>query len=422
MRRANRTAIAVLVAVCALAAAACSGSDDSSSGPTTTAAPTSSAPEDAGDSPSTSSTLPSGPTAPTPTTADGEFKVSGTEIVDPDGRAFVPIGTNMNGPHSFFDVTTMGRAAGLQQQWGFNTIRLVTCQPGGCQDQDQTANNDLDGIVAEYTSQRMVVMIDYHQLGFGEAATPQQIQAGVEFWTGMASRFKDNPYVWFNLFNEPEASYHDATRGGTAPTRWKAQHQPVIDAIRATGATNIIVIDDTQAGQGATDWWNIGESPAEDSGILSEGANLVDPAHRIVFSVHGYDVWGYPNDGSDDCSNRYTDAQRDVRFRSYVDRVHGLGFPLLVGELGFRPDDEATSGLSLHGEYGGQPPCGSTTLLAAETVYRVAPQEHLGVIVWHGFDLTTDGPQAWDLAGSPPTNLTDFGQLQYDYAQQLAGR
>jgi hypothetical protein len=141
-----------------------------------------------------------------------------------------------------------------------------------------------------------------------------------------------------------------------------------------------------------------------------------------VFSVHGYDVWGFPNDGSDDCSHRYTDAQRDARFRSYVDRVHGLGFPLLVGELGFRPTDQPTSGVSYHGEGGAQPPCGSTMLLAAETVYRVAPQTRLGVIVWHGFDLTADGPQAWDLVGDPPTNLTHFGQLQWDYAQRLAGR
>ena len=93
--------------------------------------------------------------------------------------------------------------------------------------------------------------------------------------------------------------------------------------------------------------------PRRGFGVLCEGANLVDPARRLVFSVHGYDVWGFPNDGSDDCSNRYSDAQRDARFRSYVDRVHGLGFPLLVGELGFRPTDQATSGLSIHGEYGG---------------------------------------------------------------------
>ena len=38
------------------------------------------------------------------------------------------------------------------------------------------------------------------------------------------------------------------------------------------------------------------------------------------------------------------------------------------------------------------------------------------MITWHGFDLTTDGPQAWDLEGAPPTNLTPFGQLQWDYA------
>ena len=182
------------------------------------------------------------------------------------------------------------------------------------------------------------------------------------------------------------------------------------------------MIDDTQAGMGANDWWYITESPAEDSAVLSEGANLVDPARRLVFSVHAYDVWGFPADGSEDCSPRYTDAQRDARFRSYVDRVHALGLPLLVGELGFRPTDRPTTGVGLHGEGSGQPPCGSTMLLAAETVYRVAPQTGLGVITWHGFDLTADGPQAWDLVGSPPTNLTHMGQLHWDYAQRLAGR
>ena len=281
----------------------------------------------------------------------------------------------------------------------------------------QTANNDLDGIVAEYTSRRMVVMIDYHQLGFGVAATAADIQAAVAFWTGMADRFKDNPYVWFNLYNEPDASYNDYTLGGSAPERWRAQHQPVIDAIRAEGATNVLVLDDTQAGMGADDFWHIEPSPSEQSAVMTEGPNLVDPVHRLVFSVHAYDAWGFPNDGSDDCSNRYSDEQRDARFRSYVDRVHGLGLPLLVGELGFRPTDQEASGVSYHGGGGTQPPCGSTTMLAAETVYRVAPSENLGVIVWHGFDLTTDGAQAWSLTGSPPTNLTAFGQLQWDYAR-----
>jgi mannan endo-1,4-beta-mannosidase len=325
----------------------------------------------------------------------------------------------MNGPNAFFDVPTKGKAAELQQGWGFNTIRLVTCLAGGCQGGGSTVNNDLNGIVQEYTSRKMVVIIEYHQLGFGAAASASDIQTAIGFWSDLASRFKDNPYVWFNLFNEPEANYNDYTIGGSAPVRWRNQHQPVINAVRAKGAHNVILIDDTQAGQGAADWWHMGPSPASDSGILTEGRNLVDPEHRLVFSVHAYDVWGFPSDDDPSCANRYTDAQRDDRFRSYIDRVHQQDLALMIGEVGFKPDEKPTTGVGYHGEAGGQPPCGSTILLAAETVYRVAPAEKVGVLVWHGFDLTTEGPQNWDLKGNPPTNLTHLGQMQYDYAHRL---
>ena len=292
----------------------------------------------------------------------------------------------------------------------------MTCLPGGCHGPENSVNNDLEAIVAEYRAQRMVVMVDYHQLGFGATASAADIAAAVEFWTDIANRFKDNPYVWFNLFNEPEA-------GDGAAQRWRAQHQPVIDAIRATGATNIIVIDDTQAGQGAADWWSIGESPEADSGVLSEGPNLVDPVGRLAFDVHPYDVWGFPNDDDPTCATRYTDEQRDARFASYVQRVYDRGFPLLAGEFGFRAGDRPTSGVSYHGDLSGNhPPCGSTNLLAAETAYRVAPSFDLGMILWHGFDLTTTGPRP-GTSWAAPANLTQLGQLQWDYAgTRPAGR
>jgi mannan endo-1,4-beta-mannosidase len=404
--------------VLVLVLAACTGGHQGGGGPTTSG-PAIVAPGGGNGAPGTSSALGKAPAARKGT---GQFEVDKTEIFDPAGRPFVPVGTNMNGPNSFFDVPTKGQAATLQDGWGFNTVRLVTCLSSGCQGATSTANNDLPGIVAEYTARKMVVMIDYHQLGFGAAATSPEVQTAVGFWTDMAKQFKNNPYVWFNLFNEPEANFNDYKVGLTAPERWRAQHQPVISAIRAAGANNVIVIDDTQAGQGAADWWSIGESPAADSGILAAGPKLVDPAHRLVFSVHAYDVWGFPNDNDPTCRSRYTDAQRDARFASYVDRVHGLNLPLIIGELGFRPSDNPTSGVSYHGESGGQPPCGSTMLLAAETVYRVAPARRVGVLVWHGFDLTTDGAQAWKLSGNPPSNLTHLGQMQYQYIRQLGLR
>jgi mannan endo-1,4-beta-mannosidase len=352
--------------------------------------------------------------------AGGNFEIGAGRIIGPDGRTFVPVGTNLNGPNSFFDVPTKGLSANLQDRWGFNTIRLVTCLPGGCHSGGATVNNDLDGIVAEFTSRRMVVIVDYHQLGFGDAASPADVAAATGFWRDLARRFKANPYVWFNLFNEPDASSNDARLGSTAPARWRAQHQPVIDAIRAEGAQNVIVVDDTQAGQGAADWWQIGPSPEADSGVLSEGANLRDPAGRLVFSVHAYDVWGYPSTDDPTCTNRYSDAQRDTRFRSYVERARAKGLTLLVGELGFRPTDDVRTGFSDHGErYGRQPPCGSTQRLSAETVYRLAPSLGLGVLTWHGYPLVAQGPQSFVLDGEPPTNLTRMGALQYGYARAV---
>lgn len=366
--------------------------------------------------------VPAGTHPVTAATGTGQFEIRDGRILAPDGNPFVPVGTNMNGPNSFFDVPSKGLAATLAERWKFNTVRLVTCLPGGCQGGNATTNNDLEGIVAEFAARKIVVMIDYHQLDIAKAATDADIASAVTFWRDMARRFKGNPYVWFNLFNEPEATFNDFSGApGTAAQRWRRQHQTVLDAVRAEGAPNVVVMDDTQAGQGAADWWQIGQSPEADSGIMSEGANIVDPVKRTVFSVHAYDVWGFPNDGSTPCTNRYSDEQRDARFRSYVERIQSKGLVLLVGEVGFRPQDQLTSGLSDHGErFGQQPPCGSTQRLAAETVYRVAPALGVGVLTWHGYALVNEGPQAFTLTGDPPGNLTRMGQLQFAYAQGLA--
>ncbi len=368
--------------------------------------------------------------------ATGNFEAVGGKIYDPDGVQFVPRGTNLNGPYSYFSVPTAGKSDLLKNSWGFNMVRLTTCLPQGCANSGgfvSTASNDLDAIVAEYTAKKMVVMIANHQLAPGALASPTDIAAMAAWWTTLATTYGSNPYVWFNLYNEPESSYHDYQNPGLpkAAVRWRDQHLPVMAAIRNAGATNMMVVDDTMAGQGAADWWQITPSPDADSGIISQGAALLDadPLRRITFSFHAYDVWGFPNDGSypprpnADCPNRYTDAQRDARLRSYLERiVVQRGYALVAGELGYRPTDSPTTGLSYHGEFGGQPPCGSTMLLAADAFYRVGTDYDIGVLSWHGFALVNEGAQTWDLVGSPPSNLTRWGLQHYTYSQNQAAR
>lgn len=354
----------------------------------------------------------------------GQFELVGGKIYDPNGVQFIPVGTNLNGPNSFFSVPTAGKAQQLQDDWGFNTVRLVTCV-GTCDEQFVAFPADLNAIVAEYTAREMVVMIEYHELPPGTNPTPAQINAAAAFWISMANAYKTNPYVWFNLYNEPQFN-----RFGPTPVArlWRNQHQPVIDAIRAAGAPNLLVLDDAEVGQGAYIYgqpWNMNPVPGADSGVLTEGVNIVDPQRRTAFSFHAYDVWGYPNDGNQQCRNRFTDAQRDARMANYVQRVQAQGLVLLVGEVGYFSWEQPTTGRSYHGSFAPTfwPPCGSTQLLAADALYRIAATYDLGILSWHGFDLTSAGAQNWTLNNpAAPTNLTRWGQQHWGYTTQQGKR
>ena len=79
-------------------------------------------------------------------------------------------------------------------------------------------------------------------------------QYAPSFWTSMANAFKGNNAVVFDLFNEP---YPDAPTGWNATNAWTcwrdggtcgslgyqaAGMQSLVDAVRATGATNVIML------------------------------------------------------------------------------------------------------------------------------------------------------------------------------------
>jgi len=122
------------------------------------------------------------------------------------------------------------------------------------------------------------------QEAFCQKPMPDAAQA-IPFWTSVANTFKGNNSVLFDLFNEPFASRADNNNtaegwqcwlaGGTCAgiTYQVAGMQAMVNAVRGTGATNVIMLG--------------GEEFSND--LTSLLANLPsDPQHNLAASWHSY--------------------------------------------------------------------------------------------------------------------------------------
>lgn len=340
-----------------------------------------------------------------------------------DGKPWIPLGVNMPGPNGYWGggFTPVGKTDHLAKDWGWNFIRLFEQKASGgeCQYCPSAHNPwSIDDVVREYTSAGYVVMIDWHQYGFGSMITPAQTAEMVTVWTAWANQYKDNSLVWFELRNEPESSYATGNKDDNACfDRWLNGQIPVVKAIRDTGATNIIIVNDAQSGLGANDFWSMG--PSSGSAIINRGAQLLasDPTGNMAWDVHTYDAWGWlaVNEQNNDCSQRYTNDQRDARLTDYVKRVwQATGRPIFSGEFGWQVGESTTSGSGFHYPY---TTCGSRTMAAQQAFTRAGKALGMGGTQWPGFQLCTNGNDAYDV-----NSLTPCGKDWYDYCQVMSSR
>jgi len=335
-----------------------------------------------------------------PGTPGQKFTIVGTRIIGPDGNEFVPIGGNANGPYSWWNDATIGMSA-TAQKWHWNTLRLITCWPGGCPKAggwSWDTNNDLDGIIQEYTAKKIVIMISLHQFTGADSLSAADASTLVTFWTDLANKYKNNTYVWFNIANEP------VTGGDSSFSDWLEFTEPSVQAIRATGADNIIVVDGSMFGQEAADW-SCGEIPYTDSAILAFGPRFRDTYGNILPSVHTYGVWG---GGTNSC----TTTQLNTRMNEYFDRIASANLPIVIGETGDCPDGPSCDAFWNDGQYEG-----------TETTFRIAPGRRIGILWWSasggsGYFLTSGGWEGINYV-TPPDGLSDFGKLLYNYGLQV---
>lgn len=147
-------------------------------------------------------------------------------------------------------------------------------------------------------------------------------QAFVTYWASVATELKDYSNVLFEIYNEPHGNttvrdvFFDIT-------------QQCIDAIRAVGADNIIIV---QWGYGIY----VNLSFPGDYGSMNwvEQYPLIDPQDNIVYSFHNYRGDFHRTDPTRVNVWEYDDIKAALQYCLVEYVLNNLSKPVLVGEIG----------------------------------------------------------------------------------------
>jgi endoglucanase len=186
-------------------------------------------------------------------------------------------------------------------------------------------------------------------------------QYAPSFWTGVANAFKGDDAVVFDLFNEP---YPERATGGETSgwTCWRdggtcpgipyqvAGFQSLVDAVRATGATNVILVGGLAYSNDLTQWLQY--APADPQHELAAFAHIYN--FNSCSSTSCYDAQLAPvaaqvpltlsEIGENDCGHGFVDT-----LMNWAD-AHGVGY------LGWTWNTwDCSSGPSLISSYDGTP-------------------------------------------------------------------
>ena len=336
----------------------------------------------------TTTTTPPPSTTPTPNSAvvkKSGFQVVGSKIYDPSGKEFIVKGVNVNGYAWMWDRDVTVDVDSIVDVWKFNMIRVCCLiMPDSLPAVAvKTDNSDFEKIVHAFTSRGVVVMFEAHDRT-GRYFEGADLTTLVNWHKDLANKFKDNPYVWYNVQNEPS---NDTSQ----PQKWLDVHRAVISALRDDIKTDsIIVCDGWLYGQ---DFGYMDDAtvivPEGNSAILSLGQQVITfnskTCPNIIFSAHVYELYN----------------PQPARVTDYCDRVLAKNLCLIFGEYG-----------SVNN---------SNTLPGTRNMMAAAVPRNIGRAVWawygaDGNDLTTttNGGGFYVDSVTSPTNLTELGRITWD--------
>jgi endoglucanase len=243
-----------------------------------------------------------------------QLHVSGNELVSGTGHAVVLRGVNRSGAEyscvggkGIWDGPMGPASVAAMKSWHINAVRIPlneACWNGASYVQPAYAGRNYRDAVRTYVrllnSNGIVAVLDLHwsegrytgkfsACGTAEARCqkpmPDRAQA-IPFWKSVAATFASDDAVIFDLFNEP---FPEAVGNENETTAWQcwrnggnacagisypvAGMQTLVNAVRSTGANNVIMLSGINFGNDLTQW--LAYEP-------------VDPDHNLVASWHAY--------------------------------------------------------------------------------------------------------------------------------------
>lgn len=202
---------------------------------------------------------------------------------------------------------------------GMNTFRVgfkwERMQPVANGDFNAVYFAGLEDVVDYATSKGAHVVLNphnyahYYGVQVGTAIVPNSVFAN--FWSRMATKFKNNPLVIFNLTNEP----HDI------PTeQWVNAANAAIAAIRQVGATNLIHVPGN-GWTGAHSWSSSYYGTPNSVAMLK----ITDPSDNYMFEVHQY-LDASSGGQSQTCTSKTIASQRMKGFIDWLRANKKRGF------------------------------------------------------------------------------------------------
>jgi endoglucanase len=199
--------------------------------------------------------------------------------------------------------------------------------------------------VTSATAAGLYVILDLHEAAPGNICPNVQnamadADHSVAFWSSVATAFKGSPNVIFELFNEPfldmtqalvgNTPWPDLLNGGatltsvaaaapnnsiTVPHTWQtAGMQQLLDAVRATGATNVVLTSTNSYAGAIFDWLQY---------------KPTDSANQLAAVWHAYSIAEYPTqvdcEGMPACSAKVMAAAQAIK---------AAGYPVIITEYG----------------------------------------------------------------------------------------